>query len=122
MGLVVIIDDDEIDNEYTRYCIKKVGTNIDLESFTDPEEAVGFLRLTSHTKYVAIVDLHIGNINGISVVQDLQEMEGKEGRFYMLSGSEAEYSIFTVTDHPAVEKYCIKPFTVELANEILGKL
>jgi two-component system, chemotaxis family, chemotaxis protein CheY len=116
----IVVDDDPINNILSRIVIEMVIPEADIQTYTDPETALLYIRETnSYTDApdtVLFLDINMPTLTGWEFLDVFEEMEEKvkaKLRIYMLSSSVDPRDRERAVGNKNVQDYMEKPLTRE---------
>jgi len=122
----IIIDDDSINNFLVKSILKKLASNSDVESFTDPEVALEHLLSLETDEFndlVIFLDLNMPVLNGWDVLDKLTIRFGGKlpasAVLYIVSSSDIQEDISRSKAYEIVTGYLTKPLKIEAVQKIL---
>ncbi len=122
----IIIDDDSINNFLVKSILKKLSSNSEVESFTDPEVALEHLlslETDDFNDLVIFLDLNMPVLNGWDVLDKLTTRFGGKlpdnAVLYIVSSSDIQEDISRSKAYEIVTGYLTKPLKIEAVQKIL---
>lgn len=122
----IIIDDDSINNFLVKSILKKLASNSDVESFTDPEIAIDYLLSLETENFkdlIIFLDLNMPVLNGWDVLDILTERFGGKlpanAILYIASSSDIQEDISKSKVYEMVNGYLTKPLKLDAIQRIL---
>ena len=122
----IIIDDDSINNFLVKSILKKLASNSDVESFTDPEIAIDYLLSLETENFkdlIIFLDLNMPVLNGWDVLDILTERFGGKlpanAVLYIASSSDIQEDISKSKVYEMVNGYLTKPLKLDAIQRIL---
>lgn len=122
----IIIDDDSINNFLVKSILKKMASNSDVESFTDPEIAIDYLLSLETENFkdlIIFLDLNMPVLNGWDVLDILTERFGGKlpanAILYIASSSDIQEDISKSKVYEMVNGYLTKPLKLDAIQRIL---
>lgn len=84
MGLVVIVDDEEVICEELLDCVEALGRSG--RSFSNPRLGLAFLSETKEDVDVVFVDVMMPEMGGEKFISKAKKVTGTKTRYYLMSG------------------------------------
>ena len=125
---LLVVDDDDINNFLLSHLLKKSIYPVQKESFTNPVEALSYIKKSiSENKRIDLIllDINMPQMTGWDVLNELRE-EGesiiRNKRIYMLSSSVHATDIEQANRYPEISGYISKPITLDLLSELFKEI
>lgn len=115
MGLVVIIDDEELICEELLDCVEALGRCG--RTFTNPHLALAFLNQTNKAVDVVFVDVMMPEMNGDTFISNASEVTGKKTRYYLMSGVRKS-EVYSISDR-SENSFLQKPLSLARVKKCL---
>jgi two-component system, chemotaxis family, chemotaxis protein CheY len=126
-GRITIIDDDSINNLFTKIIIKEaVGEGVDIRTFTHPRKAVEMIETEyaeNPVKTILFLDINMPVFNGWEVLEQLENSSVDIKKYitiYMLSSSVDPIDKKRSKNSALVKGLVEKPLDVPKLREICG--
>lgn len=126
-GRITIIDDDSINNLFSKIVIKEaVGEGVDIRTFTHPRKAVEMIETEyaeNPVNTILFLDINMPVFNGWEVLEQLENSEVNIKKYitiYMLSSSVDPIDMKRSKNSPLVSGLVEKPLDVPKLREICG--
>lgn len=122
---VLIVDDDADNNLFCRMAVKSV-VKTDIRDFTDPDEALRYLKENTPEgpkDSVLFLDLNMPSMTGWDFLEYCSRLDSfidRRYRIFILSSSVDEKDSEKAKAHGMVEDYLEKPLTKPKLKKILG--
>lgn len=122
----MVIDDNTTNNLICKYTIRKFSEKADISIFTEPEEALEFIReaygkLNGAARTILFLDINMPYMTGwefLEVFRTLNEKIQKQFIIYMLSSSVDERDKEKAKNNPFVSGFYSKPLTIHSIKEL----
>ncbi len=122
----IIIDDDSINNFLVKSILKQLSSNFNVESFTDPEDALEYLlalEIDDYTDLIIFLDLNMPVLNGWDVLDKLTSRFGEKlpanAELYIASSSDIQEDKSKSKIYQLVTGYLTKPIKMEAIQRII---
>lgn len=122
----IIIDDDSINNFLVKSILKQLSSNSNIESFTDPEDALEYLlalEIDDYTDLIIFLDLNMPVLNGWDVLDMLTVRFGgklpSNALLYIVSSSDIQEDISRSKIYEMVKGYLTKPLKMDAIQKII---
>lgn len=119
---ILLIDDEDDCNFVTKLVLKKAGYRGRLTCYTDPDEALQFIRRRSDIPDVMFVDINMPRLTGFDLL-DICEQEGllpnDRSTVIMFSSSNRPADLEKALSFRSVIGYVEKALTVERFEQVL---
>ncbi len=123
----IVVDDDPISNTICKLTLEMVLRNVDLESFTNPKEALSYIseKCTASTsrRTILLLDINMPIMSGWEFLErfDAFHENVKTGiDVYILSSSVDPRDKDRSYANKNVRNYLLKPLTVEAIKKVLN--
>lgn len=117
---IVFIDDDVIQITLNNRLFELCGLGAEIISFTDPLDAMNFIRNHSNEIDVIFLDLNMPVYNGWKFLELMNEHLIMP--VYMLTSSINAQDLSRSGEFSAIKQFISKPLTLEFVNELKAEL
>jgi response regulator RpfG family c-di-GMP phosphodiesterase len=120
----MLVDDNEMDNFFHEYVLRKTGIADHIVTLESGEAAVAYLANPSSPPIDLIfLDINMPGMSGFDFVEACQRLDRPAGQviIVMLTSSPATEDIERANTYPEIRQYVTKPLSVEIAREIAEK-
>ncbi|ABZ93568.1 Receiver protein of a two-component response regulator [Leptospira biflexa serovar Patoc strain 'Patoc 1 (Ames)'] len=120
----LLVDDDPVNNVLTKLTIKRTFNSVEIIDFTEPDEALAFIKEeceNSPTPSLLLLDINMPSLSGWEVLERLSEIEGAVKKYFvifMLSSSVDPSDRDRAQKNPIVTGYFEKPLLQEQLLEL----
>lgn len=122
----MVVDDNATNNLICKYTIRKFSEEADISIFTEPEEALDFIKEGYGKKIgegftILFLDINMPYMTGWEFLDEFKGLNGEiQNQFiiYMLSSSVDERDKEKAKNNPFVSGFYSKPLTVQSIKEL----
>ncbi len=111
MGIILLVDDDSIQNMLTSRLIQFNGVNNEIISYTDPLQALDYLRRHMEEIQCIFLDLNMPELNGWEFLDRCQDF--LDLPVFILTSSLSIVDQNKSQDYPQVKEFISKPLSNE---------
>lgn len=124
LGLVLIVDDDEISNYVTTVTIQHISENTEIKTALNGTEAIEyFMKNSQNVPEVIFLDINMPLMNGFEFLDWYENSEFKGStKICMLTTSVSKEDKEKAGRYADVVEYIEKPLKYDSINELIGKL
>jgi two-component SAPR family response regulator len=122
----IIIDDDYVSNLICRKIVKHVLPEVNLQSFTNPEEALAYIKsfyaYPCKNKTILLLDINMPILSGWDFIERFENFDTyikEQLKIYMLSSSIDQCDKDNAVKNKNVCGYIEKPLTIEIIEKIV---
>ncbi len=115
MSTIILVDDQPIANFITRKLLEIEGYNKNVLDFTNPEEALDYLKDKQNT--LVFLDLNMPEMNGWEFLDSLKA-KGHQHKIIILTSSTSAIDRDKAKEYPSVIKYVEKPLNKNKFTEL----
>lgn len=121
---LLVIDDDDINIFIIKKIVEKTGSNIDMVSKSNGQQAIDYLKdaITQQQPlpHLVLIDINMPVMNGWEFVEAYQELGIEQHMdMYILSSSVYENDIEKTKSYPTVNGFISKPLSIERLTELI---
>lgn len=120
---IVLVDDNELDNDFHTIVLRKAGYGGELLSFETGPDLLRFLQTAAPDRHTCIfLDINMPIESGFETADQLlpfAQASGGRLQVHILSSSESAADRQRAADRPLIRRYIVKPLTVSVARAIL---
>jgi CheY-like chemotaxis protein len=120
----MLVDDNEMDNFFHEYVLRKTGIADHIISLDSGETALAYLANPASPQIDLIfLDINMPGMSGFDFVEECRQLERPAGPviIVMLTSSPAPEDIERANAYPEIRQYVTKPLSAEVAIEIAKK-
>lgn len=111
MGIILLVDDDSIQNMLNSRLIQFNGVDNEIISFTDPLQALDYLRRHKEEIHCIFLDLNMPELNGWEFLDRCQDF--LDLPVFILTSSLSIVDQTKSQDYPQVKEFISKPLSNE---------
>jgi CheY-like chemotaxis protein len=120
---VVLIDDNEMDNEFHTWSLERAGFTGDIVAYESGAEALaGMKTLDLNLRTVVFLDINMPGMDGFAVAKALVPILENRPHVMMLmvTSSEAREDVEAAKSISSIKGYMTKPLTEEMIKKAFG--
>lgn len=118
---IILIDDNHTTNFLNRKIIEHAHSNVDVKSFTEPEEALSGLDMTI-SDFLIFIDLNMPVMNGWELIEELKKKGvDQKNELVILTSSVDRNDEQRADDDQSLSGFLSKPLTFESLNQVLDQ-
>lgn len=119
---IVLVEDEENDLIMTKRAFNQSGMDYRVESFTDGEQALDYLRGGCDLPDLILIDIRLLKMHGLELLEIIKKDDRLKGiKAVMLTGSDSDNHIDRAFELGA-ESYSIKPLTKDRFLQLIDEL
>ncbi len=121
MFQIIQIDDDTVNNMAVERLGKKAGLDATFQSFTDPTDAVKYIKeLTHHVDFI-ILDINMPKLSGWDVLDVFTNINLQIPVFMVTSSLDASERL-KAQNHPLIRGFYVKPLAATDLQQMVSSL
>jgi CheY-like chemotaxis protein len=114
-GKIILVDDEQVEKEVMENALLKLGWEKNLMHFTNPYDALDYLRATKDEIFIVISDMEMPIMTGLQLKRDIdsdRELKTRTIPFIFSSNSATKEQVYSAYDY-GIQGYFKKPFNID---------